>query len=296
LTTLLVGGTGFLGSHVAARLAGRDDLVVLVRRTSDTACLPPGVLLRVGDLNADLPLEGVDTLVYCASMGFGHVPPLVAQLEACGVRRAVFVSTTAIFTRLPAASRAVRLKAEEAVQASRLDWTILRPTMIYGTQRDRNISRLLGWLSRWPVAPVCGDGLWQPIYVEDLADAVVAALDSSNAVGQAYNLAGGPPALRFSELVRTAARALGREVLLVPVPLRLAIALARLTGVVKPEQVLRLAEDKAFSSPEAMRDFGFAPRTFEEGVRLEVSQLREQPRWLAPPARSPGRSGPGLLR
>jgi nucleoside-diphosphate-sugar epimerase len=293
LTTLLVGGTGFLGSFVAARLPGAS---VLVRPTSDTSVLPPGVALRVGDLGSDPPLEGVDSLVYCASMGFGHVPRLVAQLEACGVQRAVFVSTTAIFTHLPAASRAVRLEAEEAVQASRLEWTILRPTMIYGTHRDRNISRLLWWLRRWPVVPVCGDGLWQPIYVEDLADAVVAALNTRTTIGRAYNLAGGPPALRFSELVRVAGRAVGRDVVLLPVPLRLAVVLARLTGVVKPEQVWRLAEDKAFDASDACRDFGFLARPFDEGVRLEVRQLREQTRWLAPPARRPGRSGPGLLR
>jgi nucleoside-diphosphate-sugar epimerase len=295
LTTLLVGGTGFLGSFVAARLADRG-LSVLVRPTSDTASLPAGVALRTGDLSADLPVEGIDTLIFCASMGFGHVPRLVQQLEASGVRRAVFVSTTAIFTRLPAASRAVRLEAEHAVQASRLEWTILRPTMIYGTHRDRNISRLLRWLSRWPVVPVCGDGLWQPIYVEDLADAVVAALDSPSSMGRGYNVAGGRPALRFSELVRVAGRALGREVVLVPVPLRLAVVLAGLTGLVKPEQVWRLAEDKAFDSSDASRDFGFVARPFEEGVRLEVRQLREQTRWLARPARWPGRSGPGLRR
>jgi nucleoside-diphosphate-sugar epimerase len=295
LTILLVGGTGFLGSFVATRLADRS-LSVLVRPTSDTAFLPAGVALRTGDLSADLPVDGIDTLIFCASMGFGHVPRVVQQLEAAGVRRAVFVGTTAIFTRLPAASRAVRLEAEQAVQASRLAWTILRPTMIYGTHRDRNISRLLRWLSRWPVAPVCGDGLWQPIYVEDLADAVVAALDTPAAVGRAYNLAGGPPALRFSELVRVAGRAVGRDVLLLPVPLRLAVVLARLTGVVKPEQVWRLAEDKAFDSSDACRDFGFLARPFDEGVRLEVRQLREQTRWLAPPAPRPGRSGPGLRR
>jgi nucleoside-diphosphate-sugar epimerase len=296
LSLLLVGGTGFLGSHVAARLAGQRDLVVLVRPSSETSVLPSGVPLRVGDLETDLPLDGVDTLVYCASMGFGHVPGLVGQLEAAGVRRAVFLSTTAIFTRLPAASRAVRLEAEQAVQASRLAWTILRPTMIYGTHRDRNISRLLRWLRRWPVMPVCGDGLWQPIYVEDLVDAVLAALDSPAAIGRAYNLAGGPPALRFSELVRVAGRSVGRDVLLLPVPLRLAVVLARLTRVVKPEQVWRLAEDKAFDFSDACRDFGFAARGFAEGVSLEVRQLREQTRWLAPPARWPGRSGAGLRR
>jgi nucleoside-diphosphate-sugar epimerase len=189
----------------------------------------------------------------------------------------------------------VRLEAEQAVQASRLEWTILRPTMIYGTHRDRNISRLLRWLSRWPVFPVCADALWQPVYVEDLADGVLAAFDSPRAVGRAYNVAGAEP-LRFSELLRAAARAVDRRVVLAPLPLPLAVLAARLTHVVRPEQVLRLAEDKAFDCSDAARDFGFSSRTFQAGVRLEVRQLREQTRWLARPERSPRRSGRGLPR
>jgi uncharacterized protein YbjT (DUF2867 family) len=220
-------------------------------------------------------LEGVNTLVYCASMGFGHVPGLVPQLEHAGVRRAVFVSTTAIYTSLPSASLDVRIQAEAAVQSSKIDWTILRPTMIYGTARDRNISRLLRTLKRWPVFPICGNALWQPVYVEDLAAAVVAALDSASCVGDAYNLAGAYP-LGFDELIRTAARTIGRQVRLVRVPVTLGVLGARLTGsrIVSPEQVRRLAEDKAFDYSEATRDFGFRPRSFAEGVRLEARSMR----------------------
>jgi nucleoside-diphosphate-sugar epimerase len=268
---LLVGATGFLGSFVAARLAPRRP-IVLARPTSDQSVLPEGLEVRVGDLAAPLPLAGISTLIYCASMGFGHVPPLVRQLEACGVKRAVFVSTTAIFTSLPTNSRAPRLTAEAAVKTSSLDWTLVRPTMIYGTARDRNISRLLRFLKRWPIFPVCGNALWQPIYVEDLAAAVVAALDSPSAIGTAYNLAGAAP-LAFSDLVRTAARAVGRRVLLAPVPIDAAVMAARLTRIVSPEQIRRLAEDKAFAITDAARDFGFAPHTFEQGVRLEARAL-----------------------
>jgi len=269
---LLIGGTGFLGSFVAARLAPLGPVVALVRPTSDRSVLPDGLQVRVGDLSSTLPLEGIDTLVYCASMGFGHVPPLVSALEAAGVRRAVFVSTTAIFTSLPAPSRAVRLAAEAAVQASTLDWTILRPTMIYGTDRDRNISRLLRYLRRWPVFPLCGNALWQPVHVEDVADAVVSALDSPLAVRNSYNLPGAQP-VRFSELVRTAARAVNRRVLLVPVPIPAAALAARATRLVTPEQVHRLAEDKAFTYADATRDFNYHPRSFAEGVAAEARLL-----------------------
>ena len=268
---MLVGGTGFLGNFVAARLAERSP-IILARPTSDTSLLPPRLEVRQGDLNRPLPLEGISTLVYCASMGFGHVPGLVEELEHAGVKRALFVSTTAIFTTLPSASRTTRVAAEDAVQHSSLEWTILRPTMIYGTARDRNISRLLRFLRRWPVFPLCGNGLWQPIHVADLADAVVRALDSFSTSRRTYNVAGAQP-LRFADLLRQAARAVGRHVTLIRVPVEAAVVAARLTGVVTPEQVRRLAEDKAFSYDAATRDFGFQPRTFQEGVRLEARDL-----------------------
>jgi nucleoside-diphosphate-sugar epimerase len=272
---LLVGATGFLGSFVARRIADRNP-IALVRGSSDTSALPNRVELRRGDLAAPLPLEDVSTLVYCASMGFGHVPPLVRQLQHSRVKRAVFISTTAIFTSLPSTSRAVRLDAESAVQSSSLDWTILRPTLIYGTARDRNISRLLRFLTRWPVFPLTGNGLWQPIYVDDLAEAVVAALDTSRTIGCVYNLAGAEP-LTLACLVRTAARAVGRKVALIRVPVQAAVLGARLTRVVAPEQVRRLAEDKAFSYAEAVSDFAFAPRSFAAGVTREAEELGLSP-------------------
>jgi uncharacterized protein YbjT (DUF2867 family) len=248
-------------------------LAVLARPTSNLLVLPRAAEVRYGALeDARLPLDGVSSVVYCASMGFGHIPSVVRQLESAGVHRAVFVSTTAIFTSLPSASRRLRLDAEAAVANSALEWTILRPTMIYGTSRDRNISRLLHFLRRWPVFPLCGNALWQPIYVADLADAVVAALDSSLAMGRSYNLAGACP-LRFADLVRSAAASLSRRVLLVPVPVSAAVLAARLTRVVTPEQIRRLAEDKAFDYSAATRDFGFRPRSFADGVRFEVRAL-----------------------
>jgi nucleoside-diphosphate-sugar epimerase len=248
-------------------------LSVLVRPASDTSVLPDGLDLRVGALEDErLPLEDVGTVVYCASMGLGHVPHLVKQMQAEGAPRGVFVSTTAIFTSLPAPSRAPRLDAEAAVRDSVLDWTIVRPTMIYGTTRDRNISRLLRFLARWPVFPVCGNAWWQPIHVEDLANAVVAALDTPATIGREYNLAGAYP-IRFDDLVLTAARAVFRRVVLVRVPMAAAVLAARVTRVVTAEQIRRLAEDKAFEYAEATRDFGFHPRSFAEGVRLEARSL-----------------------
>ena len=277
----LAGGTGFTGRRVASRLAARGEtLRCLVRARSDRSALPSSADTVVGDL-ADggavaTWLAGCEALVYCASLGFGHVAGVVEGAERAGVRRAVFVSTTAIFTRLPAQSKAVRLAAEASVRASRLAWTIVRPTMIYGAPGDRNMERLLRALVRWPLLVVPGDGraLIQPVHVGDVADAIVATLGADTAVGNAYDLSGREP-LSFDAAVDAAARAVRRRGRRLHLPLgsvATALRLVEKAGLpfpVRSEQVARIAEDKAFAHDHAAKDLGFAPRSFEDGITEE---------------------------
>jgi uncharacterized protein YbjT (DUF2867 family) len=246
--------------------------------------LPAEAEVRSGDLgdaaSLDRWLDGCASLVYCASMGFGHVPAVVAACERAGIRRAVFVSTTAIFTRLPAPSKSVRVAAEDAVTRSRLRWTIVRPTMIYGAPGDRNVERLLRFLRRSPVVPVPGSGrsLVQPVHVDDLAGAIVAAWASPAAEGRTYDLSGATP-FPLDTMLDLAGAACGRRVRKVHLPLgSVAGTLGLLESLgarlpVRREQVLRLAEDKAFPHDAARRDLAFAPRPFEVGVREEARLL-----------------------
>jgi nucleoside-diphosphate-sugar epimerase len=284
VTVALAGGTGFTGRRVAARLAADGPMRCLVRPGSDDSVLPAGAVRVEGDLGdaASLGpwLDGCESLVYCASMGFGHVPGVVTAAEEAGIRRAVFVSTTGIFTRRPAPSKAVRIAAEECVRKSRLVWTILRPTMIYGAPGDRNMERLLRRLARGKAMYVPGDGkaLIQPVHVDDLADGIVSAFKSSAAERKEYDLSGKAP-LALDSAIDAAAAALGRRAWKIHVPLApVAWGLSvfetlRLPLPVKAEQVRRLAEDKAFAHDAASRDFGFAPRAFDDGIAAEARAL-----------------------
>jgi nucleoside-diphosphate-sugar epimerase len=171
---------------------------------------------------------------------------------------------------------------EDLVRASGLAYTIARPSMIYGSELDKNVHRLLRFLDRSPVFPMFGSGenLWQPVYYEDCARGLYEALVRPAAVGQSYDLPGAEP-LTYLEMVRTAAGTLGRKPRIVRVPLEparrvLAAAEAlRLPLPVRSEQVLRLREDKAYPYDKAKRELGYAPRTFGEGVALEAARLRE---------------------
>ena len=224
--------------------------------------------------------DGADTLVNIASLGFGWVDSLFAAIRRSTLRRGVFVSTTAILTRLPVKSRAVRERGEQMVRESGLAWTIVRPTMIYGTGRDRNIARLIRFVERSPVVPVIAPGaLQQPVHVEDVASAIVSCLSTPQTIGRVYNLSGRDP-LPFESLVRETVRATRRRRVILRLPFRPVREVVRLYNAVasKPritlEQLLRLQEDKAFDHTAAREDFGFSPRSFAEGVRDEVQRLR----------------------
>ncbi len=152
--------------------------------------------------------------------------------------------------------------------------------MIYGAAGDRNLSRLLRLLSQAAVLPVPGNGkcLHQPVHVADVAAAVLTALQLPEAIGSLYNVAG-PEPLQFSELLHTCAQVVGSRTQLVPVPLAPLVALAR--GYerlsrhprIRAEQLLRLAEDKAFGIDDAIRDLGYAPRSFADGIGDEARTL-----------------------
>jgi nucleoside-diphosphate-sugar epimerase len=284
---LVTGGSGFLGRYVLAEAGRRGHECVALARSPAAAqtVTALGATPIMGDLDdaTGLPAvmaAGCEALVNLASLGFGHAPGIVAAAGVAGLNRAVFVSTTAVTTTLPARSKRVRLAAEERIRSSGLKWTILRPTMIYGAPGDRNLSRLLVLLRRTPVLPVPGGGqrLQQPVHVADLADAVLNAAERPAVAGHRYDVAG-PEPLTFGDLLRACAAAVGSRTRFVPVPLAPAVAALRTyerfsaRPRIRAEQLERLAEDKAFAIDDAVHDLGYAPRPFAEGIRAEAAAL-----------------------
>lgn len=283
----VTGGSGFLGGFVLREAASRGYRVVALARSERAAAAVASLGAEPvrGDLTEPQALArlfaaaGCDVLLNLASLGFGQGPGIVIAAERAGMRRTVFVSTTAVMTSLPAPTKPVRLAAERSISESALAWTIVRPTMIYGAAGDRNLSRLLAVLRRAPLFPVPGGThLQQPVHVADVADAVLAAAERSATIGNRYDIAG-PEPMTFSALLRESAAAVASRARFVPVPLAPVLAAARGYELVskrpriKTEQLRRLAEDKAFPIGAAIRDLGYGPRSFAEGIRAEARAL-----------------------
>ena len=293
-----IGGSGFLGGFVLGEAARRGHETVALARSpaAAQAVAGRGAQPVTGNLDDAAELDRVfaaahcDTLVNLASLGFGHAPAIIAAASEAGISRGVFVSTTALTTTLAVPAKRVRLAAEQRIRGSALKWTILRPTMIYGAPGDRNLSRLLTVLRHAPLLPVPGGGrhLQQPVHVADVADAVLNAAQRPAAAGMTYDVAG-PRPLTLAELLRTSAQAIASRTRFVPVPLTPLVTMAR--GYerlsqhprIRAEQLLRLAEDKAFAIDSAARDLGFDPRPFATGIRAEAQAMG-----LAPPGPAQG--------
>jgi nucleoside-diphosphate-sugar epimerase len=142
------------------------------------------------------------------------------------------------------------------------------------------MERLLKRVAKPGLVFVPGNGraLIQPVHVDDLADAIVGAFEAAAAERREYAASGKAP-LSLDATIDAASAAVGRRHAKVHLPLKpVAWTLAaceklRLPLPVKSEQVMRLAEDKAFPHDDAARDFGFAPRAFEDGIAEEARLL-----------------------
>jgi uncharacterized protein YbjT (DUF2867 family) len=283
---LLTGATGLLGGALLDLLLTEDHEVrCLVREGSPRASRLDQRRIEVARGDArdagalSRALSGTEALLHAA--GIEYSSAVLEAARRAGSSRLVVVGSTSAHSAYSFRSNP-KLRMEELVRGSGLAYTIVRPSMIYGSEVDKNVARLLRFLDRSPVFPMFGSGenLWQPVYHEDCARGVYEALVRPSAVGQSYDLPGAEP-LTYFEMVETAAGALGRKPRIVRLPLEpvrrlLAAAEAlQLPFPIKSEQVLRLREDKAYPYDKARRELGYAPRPFGEGIALEVARLRE---------------------
>ena len=289
MKVFVTGATGFTGSHTVPLLLEKGwEVHCLYRETSNRQVLPqPEIHWHLGDLdnvdNLSEVMRGCQILINFASLGFGHADNIIKAAQSAGIERAVFISTTAIFTKLNSKSKTTRLAAEAAIQSSGLAFTILRPTMIYGSQRDRNMIRLIRWIKRLPIIPILGSGnyLQQPVYVGDVAKAILSCINEPNTIGKSYNIAG-KKAITYNEVVDIIAHITNRKIHKFHFPDQIVIRILHMIEKIeipfpiKAEQVERLNENKDFSYQEASEDFRYQPLSFEDGIRIEIEELLEK--------------------
>lgn len=280
------GATGKTGRYLVAELCERGHAVTAIGRSEvRLARLDPRAARIVADLKnkkgVAAALKGVEAVVSLAHAR--HTGAVLAALpKSC--RRVVLTGSTRRFTSLPDPAGDQVRAAEEAFGASDRAGVMLHPSMIYGAPDDRNVNRILRYLKRWPKwlpvpvpLPAGGRRTVQPVFVDDVVAAFVGALMRPSAPGAPVIVAG-PEPMRYAEMVRECARALGRRAVILPLPLWLGIAAAsvlqmmRLRGAPKPAELRRAGEDKEFDVAPLEKRLGVRPRAFAEGLRTKIER------------------------
>lgn len=278
---LVFGGSGQVGAAVLARLASagwRVDAVSRVRRPDS-----PGPRWLQGEFSAMPAVESAyDAVVSC-----GPLDHFADWWDRRGVAapRVVAFGSTSRHAKLGSADPSERdlatrlAMAEErlfACAAARGGAAIvLRPTLVYGAGRDQTLSRIAALARRRGlfVLPRGATGLRQPVHVDDLATAVLSALQAMDAGGRGYDLPGGET-LAYREMVARVLAALQPppRLLELPSPLFTVLAAAlRASGHLQgfsAQAQARLRQDLVFDAAPAAAALGYAPRRFQPDAAM----------------------------
>jgi nucleoside-diphosphate-sugar epimerase len=207
------------------------------------------------------------------------LPEYFPMLSLYGVKHVVVISSTSRFTKFFSSDPTEQALAEQLVDGEErliawvktkdVTWTILRPTLIYGLGRDKNISVIARFIRRFAFFPFFGAarGLRQPIHVHDVALSCLVALNGVGAINRSYNLSGGET-LTYREMVGRIFLAMGKSPRFVTFPLwtfRMAVAYLRILPRFRhwsAAMAERTNQNLVFDHEDACRDLGFSPRPF----------------------------------
>ena len=293
---LVTGGTGFVGGHVvhALRAAGKDVRVLVRDRRAGARVEAWGATLAEGDMTDPTSLraavDGCEAVVHLVAIRQGReerfrrvmvegTRDLLAAATAAGVGRVVHMSAlgTSDQTKDLVPYYGAKWDSERLVEGSAIPYVIFRPSFVFGT--DGGILPTFVKLARFtPVTPIIGSGRQriQPIWVDDVAEYFVRAVDLEAAAGRIFEL-GGPDAVSWNEFWERLKRARRSRRPSVHVPVRLmrlnALVTERLPGDIPlTNDLLTMLEhgDNVVSNPVAVETFGFPLVPLDEQLRRAV--------------------------
>lgn len=275
---LLIGGTGYVGDVMRYRIRDAGYTVRLLTRSSDghDRHQSEGFEPVLGDAtNADSivrALDGVDAVVNLVAiikeqggvtfeqMNYQASVNVANAARQAGVRRMIQMSALGAGNLPDYPYHYNKWRAENHIKDLGLDWTIFRPSIIFGPgDKAQFITQLADVVKKAPLIPVVGDGKtpFQPLHLNDVSDAFVRALDDSTTIGETYEL-GGPDRVTYEEILDEVARTLDKrkpKIHLPPALIQLAVTIMNPLPLIEPpvttEQLKMLKLDNSTDSNAA---------------------------------------------
>lgn len=299
----IFGGTGFIGRYVVDRFADLGyDIRVATRSAGMVSFLKPGgnigqIVPILCDIHHDksikAAIEDSDTvinLIGILAQGRGNntfkdihqnFPRRLGKVATkCGVKTLVHVSSMSASEKAPAQYLKSKARGEKGLRKNFTQAVILRPSIVFGVE-DNFFNRFASMAMISPVLPLIGGGKtkFQPVYVCDVAQAIIKCATDSSHQGQSFDIAG-PETLTFKELLQKMLQTIGRKRLLVPMPWAVANmqgwVLQRLPGkLLTRDQVRSLKTDSITQDgAKTLNDLGITPTPLDVILPIYLDRFK----------------------
>ncbi|MCE5230107.1 NAD-dependent epimerase/dehydratase family protein [bacterium] len=295
---LITGAAGFLGAAAVKRALGAGhDVRAMIRQGSPRGRVElPDDKIVVADMGdreglARAVAGGIEAVIHCAATTSQSAPDealsrkvnvegtraLYEAARAAGVKRWIQISSMSAHPGSTTVYGRTKLAADEYLRAQTglPAWTILRPSLIYGPGSRGLVAKTVQLLQKLPVVPMIGPGreLIRPVYVDDVAEAALAALRNDATIGKTYMI-GGADEIELNVFMKELVKARGLKRPLFHLPVPLALVMARAMSVVlknppiTPDNVLGVSEAVRVEQAAAEKDLaGWKPMGLEEGLK-----------------------------
>ena len=288
---LVTGATGFIGTYLVPRLLESGHLLCcFVRHSSDISVLPYSKIEIVRGSIVDLPelieaLQGREAVIHLAhdtrSNSTADLRRINAEINrnlvsACresGVKRVIAISSTAASALTPSEYGSAKQEMEAIFAESGLEFTILRPGLVYGPGTRGVFWDMVKMLQDSPIIPIIGKGTY-PLYlvgIDDLVTAICRCLEYSNTTSKQYDLA---EEMAFEKFLDLLIDILKVKKLKLHIPVAMAYFLADVGEKLlsKPpfrrDQIAGLLAEKSVGIQLAARDLGYSPKDFSTIKKL----------------------------
>jgi nucleoside-diphosphate-sugar epimerase len=301
---LIIGATSFIGpsvlENILSAFSKEEDIIsCLVRAGTAKEKLTKleslalsynrKINFTVGNLlSSDSILDcikGADCFIYLVDLrNTTFIKNLLSAVSKTGIKRAVFVSSTSVLIPFENEMKKTKLQSENLIEdfgrRSGFDYTILRPTMIYGCTDDRNYSKMLNFIKKRGFFVMFGNGqnLIQPVFIEDVAGAVAAVIRNSRTFNKIYTLCGKEP-IKYKDMLLIVKSLVKKPFKIIRLPLMASKFFVTVYSKIfpksnlKPDMIERMQVDKAYSYEDAKKDFGFSPVPFRQGIEVLIRKI-----------------------